>query len=233
MSQPAEHPTPSHFFTACSRGRPAKMASAPPTHSNEENISVMEMAPINRPPPTMQVAMNGVQNGGPMNPSNCRLAEDKQQAYRSWLLLLTSLTATVTFTVGLTPPGGFWAADDKTNGYVAGISVMRDKFSPRYLAFYYSNTTAFFTSLMIIAMLAKNQNSKNTNSEQPDVMKKHVLNGLVVLCFLSLGTSYVAGTWDSPSRVIYVVVVFVVNILYMLLPWFVSLIRRCIPSRKP
>ncbi|XP_037450418.1 uncharacterized protein LOC119320423 [Triticum dicoccoides] len=209
------------------------MASSPPTHSNGENISEIEIARVNHPPPTTQVAMNGVQNGVHTNPNNGRLAEDKQQAYRSWLLLLTSLTATVTFTVGLTPPGGFWAADDKTNGYVAGISVMRDKFPTRYLAFYYSNTTAFFTSLMIIAMLAKNQNSENTNSEQPDAMKKHVLNGLVVLCFLSLGTSYVAGTWDSPSRVIYVVAVFVVNISYMLLPWFVSLIRRCIRSRKP
>lgn len=166
----------------------------------------------------VQGAANGVRNVGPTNHDNDRLAGERQQDYRSWLLLLTSLAATVTFTVGLTPPGGFWAADDKTNGYVAGISVMRDKFPVRYLVFYYSNTTAFFTSLMIIAMLAKNNNTRNTNSERSNVVGKHVLNGLVVLCFLSLGTSYVAGTWDSPGRVIYVVAVFVVNILYMLLP---------------
>jgi hypothetical protein len=50
--------------------------------------------------------------------------EEKQKEFRSWLLLLSSLAATITFTAGLTPPGGFWSADDKANGYVAGTSVI-------------------------------------------------------------------------------------------------------------
>uniref|UniRef100_A0A8R7UYE7 PGG domain-containing protein n=1 Tax=Triticum urartu TaxID=4572 RepID=A0A8R7UYE7_TRIUA len=104
-------------------------------------------------------------------------------------MLLMSLVATVTFTAGLTPPGGFWAADDKSNGYVAGMSVMRSKSYRRYLNFYYSNTTAFFTSLMIIGMLAR-----NINNLQPTYLKSNIFKGVVVTRFMSLGCSYISGT---------------------------------------
>ncbi|KAF7081437.1 hypothetical protein CFC21_085377 [Triticum aestivum] len=105
------------------------------------------------------VAVDGLQSLVPANRSNEESAEKKHEAFCSWLMLLMSLVATVTFTAGLTPPGGFWAADDKSNGHVAGMSVMRSKSYRRYLNFYYSNTTAFFTSLMIIGMLARNINN--------------------------------------------------------------------------
>ncbi|KAM0855260.1 hypothetical protein ACQ4PT_049893 [Festuca glaucescens] len=107
------------------------------------------------------VAVDGLQNlvlqtNGHDNGS----ADKKQQNFRAWLMFLTSLVATVTYTAGLTPPGGFWAADDKANGYVAGTSVMSSKFHTRYLIFYYRNATAFISSLLVIGMLAKSINSK-------------------------------------------------------------------------
>jgi hypothetical protein len=138
-------------------------------------------------------------------------AEKKLEDFRAWLLLLTSLAATITFTAGFAPPGGFWGADDKGNGYVAGTSVMHSKFPVRYWLFHLSNTNAFFSSLMIIGMLAKNIYHK-----EPITMKNRALVLLVGLCFVSLGTSYISGTWVSFRGSMYSVVTFVGIISYML-----------------
>ncbi|KAF7086992.1 hypothetical protein CFC21_090220 [Triticum aestivum] len=142
-----------------------------------------------------------------------------QQDFRAWLLLLTSLVATVTFTAGLAPPGGFWDADDRANRHIAGTSIMRDKFPRMYLVFYYSNTTAFFASLMIIGMLAKNVYNKETV-----VLKNRFFVALVGLCFVTLGTSYITGTWVSPRGGVYNIVMFVVVICYMSMHWVLDFI---------
>jgi hypothetical protein len=138
-------------------------------------------------------------------------AEKKLEDFRAWLLLLTSLAATITFTAGFAPPGGFWGADDKAKGYIAGSSVMHSKFPIRYWLFHLSNTNAFFSSLMIIGMLAKNIYHK-----EPITMKNMALVLLVGLCFVSLGTSYISGTWVSFRGSMYSVVTFVGIISYML-----------------
>lgn len=166
--------------------------------------------------------MDGLQSLVPPSRGNDGSAEKKHEAFRSWLLLLMSLVATVTFTAGLTPPGGFWATDDKANGYVAGMSVMRSKFYWRYLAFYYSNTTAFFTSLMTIGMLAR-----NINNLRPTDLQSNIFKCTVVVCFLSLGCSYISGTWDgSPGGLTYPIGVFLLNIDYMfVLAWSLKLMQ--------
>uniref|UniRef100_N1R3M2 Uncharacterized protein n=1 Tax=Aegilops tauschii TaxID=37682 RepID=N1R3M2_AEGTA len=152
-------------------------------------------------------------------PDNSISEKKNQQDFRAWLLLLTSLVATVTFTAGLAPPGGFWDADDRANRHIAGTSIMRDKFPRMYLVFYYSNTTAFFTSLMIIGMLAKNVYNKETV-----VLKNRFFLALVGLCFVTLGTSYITGTWVSPRGGVYNIVMFVVVICYMSMHWVLDFI---------
>jgi hypothetical protein len=134
--------------------------------------------------------------------------------YMLWPLAPENTTCLflTTFTAGITPPGGFWAADDKANGYVAGTSVLRYKFHVRYAVFYYSNTTAFLTSMVVIGMLAKNKEITVRNSR--------ILGSFVVLCFSSLGTTYIAGTRTSVkfTRLTYVVIVLFLAIVgYMLL----------------
>ncbi|XBH65808.1 hypothetical protein VPH35_119318 [Triticum aestivum] len=111
------------------------------------------------------IAVDGLHNIVPVSG-----VEKKQEDFRSWVLLLTSLAATITFTAGLAPPGGFWAADDESNKVVAGTSVMHDKFPIRFAIFHFSNTTAFLSSLMIIGMLAKNIYHK-----EPITMKNNAL----------------------------------------------------------
>ncbi|KAM0867022.1 hypothetical protein ACQ4PT_042272 [Festuca glaucescens] len=106
------------------------------------------------------IAVTGLQNVVLSNHEVHGSTEKKLQDFRAWLRLIMSLAATVTFTAGLTPPGGFWAADDKEKGYVAGTSVMRDKFPTRYNIFETSNTSAFCLSLMIIGTLATKFDNK-------------------------------------------------------------------------
>lgn len=170
------------------------------------------------------VAVDGLQNVLPSN-HNCKESGEKnQQSFRAWLLLLASLAATITFTAGLAPPGGFW--DDNANGFRPGTPVMRDVFYLRYLLFYYCNTTAFFTSLMVIAMLAKNK--------EITVVNNKVFGILVGLCYLSLAGSYVAGMSVSVRQLIYAIALFSIISVYMTLQWIldtVASIRRGNPAR--
>uniref|UniRef100_A0ACD5VI73 Uncharacterized protein n=1 Tax=Avena sativa TaxID=4498 RepID=A0ACD5VI73_AVESA len=108
---------------------------------------------------------------------------EREADFRAWLLLLMSLTATVSYAAGFAPPGGVW--NDSADGHVAGTPVWRDRFAVRYLVFYYSNTAAFFSSLLVIAMLAKPNKSKR---------QRHIFYSIVVVCFMSLCCSYMAGT---------------------------------------
>uniref|UniRef100_A0A8I6YX47 PGG domain-containing protein n=1 Tax=Hordeum vulgare subsp. vulgare TaxID=112509 RepID=A0A8I6YX47_HORVV len=156
------------------------------------------------------VALDRLQNLMPASREGSISDEMKEQNFRSWLLLLTSLVATVTFTAGLTPPGGFWSTDDdKDKKYRAGDPVMLNKST--YSPFYTSNTMAFFTSLMIIASLAKNRNSKKIMTIP--------FTCLVATCFICLGSSYISGTWISGSnpmlQLLPPVVVLGLNIVYM------------------
>jgi hypothetical protein len=85
------------------------------------------------------------------NPSN---SESESKKFRGWLLTLATLTASVTYSSALNPPGGVWQADDAANGYIAGRPVLLDKFPRQYLAFYYCNITSFGASVTIIALLS-------------------------------------------------------------------------------
>ncbi|KAM3245284.1 hypothetical protein ACQJBY_056541 [Aegilops geniculata] len=165
----------------------------------------------------LAVAVDGVQSLMPANGDGSESYEKREHHFRSWLLLLTSLVATVTFTAGITPPGGFWA--DDSNGHVAGTPIMRDKFRRRYFYFQYFNTCAFFTSLMIIASLARNRNSKKIMTIP--------FACLVGICFVCLGSSFITGTWNSnrsPLQLATVVFILALNIVYLM---FHQITEKC------
>lgn len=169
------------------------------------------------------VAVDGLQNLVPKNHAYNGSEEKQPHDFRAWLLLITSLVTTITFTAGLTPPGGFWANDDKEAGYIAGTSVMSDKFPRRYRAFDYCNTTAFSSSLIIIAILAKNMKNNEFTIKNG---KGHIFLALVGLCFLSLEGSYIAGTWISLNRAFYTLFMFFMVKVYIIMFLGVSLFRQ-------
>jgi hypothetical protein len=70
------------------------------------------------------------------------------------LLLLAILVATITYQVGLTPPGGIWVTkDDRWLGRHAGDAVLLDSYPQRFKAFFYCNTASFMASMALILLL--------------------------------------------------------------------------------
>uniref|UniRef100_A0A0A9AQY6 PGG domain-containing protein n=1 Tax=Arundo donax TaxID=35708 RepID=A0A0A9AQY6_ARUDO len=89
-----------------------------------------------------QGASSNMQNGtsGSMN-----------KGLREYLMLLGVLAASVTYQSGLKPPGGMWQEDK--SGHVAGDSILHDINKRRYLTFFYSNSTSFMASIVVIVLL--------------------------------------------------------------------------------
>ncbi|CAL4990096.1 unnamed protein product [Urochloa decumbens] len=74
--------------------------------------------------------------------------DDMMQQY---LMLVGILGASVTYLTGLKPPGGMWKDDG--NGHSAGNPVLHDINKHRYNAFFYSNSTAFVASIVVMTLL--------------------------------------------------------------------------------
>lgn len=78
-------------------------------------------------------------------------------------MVLATLTASITWTAALNPPGGFWQDDDAAKGYVAGSSVFRAKNRGTYTLFAFFNTASFMSSLSLLVLLSINWLFRRTN----------------------------------------------------------------------
>uniref|UniRef100_A0A8R7QXK1 PGG domain-containing protein n=1 Tax=Triticum urartu TaxID=4572 RepID=A0A8R7QXK1_TRIUA len=109
------------------------------------------------------------------------------------------LAASVTYQTGLKPPGGLWQ-DNNNNGHTGGNSILHDIDKGRYRAFFYSNSTSFMASIVVIVLLLP----RNSNNWPLWPMHTAILLDMVGL----LG-AYAAGStreWEMSRNVIALVI---------------------------
>jgi hypothetical protein len=131
--------------------------------------------------------------------------EKKNHAKRKYLMLVAILVASVTYQAGLSPPGGAWQSD--SGWYSAGNPIMHDNRRPRYLAFFYSNSTSFVASIVVIVLLL------------PQWLNKEwwfkVMNMTIFLDLLALLAAYAAGSNRGLKTSMYVVALITAVLAYV------------------
>ncbi|CAN6197968.1 unnamed protein product [Urochloa humidicola] len=137
-------------------------------------------------------------------PADAHRRKWTNEVMRAWMTVLATIAASVTFQAGLSPPGGFWQADDN-QGHRAGDPVLRDQHWWRYQVFSFMNATAFVTSLTIIVFLASERYYHT-------VAKLLVLFLILFVDLISLIGAYIAGSTGYVSAV-YVIVITVISFL--------------------
>uniref|UniRef100_A0ACD5U5Z8 Uncharacterized protein n=1 Tax=Avena sativa TaxID=4498 RepID=A0ACD5U5Z8_AVESA len=117
------------------------------------------------------------------------------------LLVFAFFAATVTYTAGLNPPGGFWP--DSNDGHRAGDPVLQDFYHwLRFMAFYVCNSAAFAVSLVAVMLLT----TMNSDPD-PEEDKGHhlpVAYWFVLVALLGLFFAYVFGSSTKTGSTIYV-----------------------------
>ena len=108
---------------------------------------------------------------------------------RKVLMLLAIFATTITYTAGLSPPGGFWP--ETQDGHRAGDPAMQERHRGRFLVFFVLNTLAFVASVGVIMLLLTNQfNEKFYNK----FLYLHLQYVCIGVALVSLAGAYAAGT---------------------------------------
>ncbi|KAJ1259043.1 hypothetical protein BS78_10G123100 [Paspalum vaginatum] len=143
---------------------------------------------------------SGEAHQGQMPEAQTEHSEAEEKNMREYLMLLGVLAASVTYQTGLKPPGGLW--QDNSNGHSAGSSILHYINKRRFHAFFYSNSTSFMASIVVIFLLL------------PWTLHKHRLplwpmQTAILLDMLGLLGAYAAGSnrdWETSKNVIYLVI---------------------------
>jgi len=138
--------------------------------------------------------------------------EEKKKEY---LMLLGVLAASVAYQSGLKPPGGLWQDNkDGPDGHSASNSILHDIDKSRYHAFFYSNSTSFMASIVIIVLLLPLH----------DELPLRPLHMAILLDLVGLLVAYAAGStrdWEMSRNVIALVIPLLVYIAsYAVYTWY-------------
>ncbi|VAH84782.1 unnamed protein product [Triticum turgidum subsp. durum] len=148
---------------------------------------------------------------------------DKLDKRRDMLLLLAILAATLTYQAGLTPPGGFWSADDKF-GHHAGFPVFLDNYPRRYSAFFYCNAASFMASVTLIVLLV------NPTLYKPGI-RCYALYVCTVVGMFGLMGAYAAGSSRHLRTSIYVFILVAAVLAFLTIQVVISYKGR--PTSAP
>ncbi|CAL4985329.1 unnamed protein product [Urochloa decumbens] len=144
-------------------------------------------------------------------------------ANRKYLMLLGILVASVTYQAGLGPPGGTWQSSG--GGREAGDPVLHDNRRPRYLGFFYSNSTSFMASIVVILLLLVPQQlyEKETRLRSRWLV---VMNTTIVLDLLGLLGAYAAGSSRGWKTSVYVFALVIAVLAYNAIHLVLSFISK-------
>ncbi|KAI4973876.1 hypothetical protein ZWY2020_041657 [Hordeum vulgare] len=141
----------------------------------------------------------------------------KFERWRQFLLQLAIFVATVTYQIGLNPPGGFWPESKHEGSLVAGDPVLLDHYGVRYQVFFYCNATGFMASVTVILLLVNQKLYKQG-------IRSNALRVCVTVRLLGLMGAYAAGSCRQLRTSIYVfaLVAAVVVFLFLQILLFLS-----------
>ncbi|KAF7081077.1 hypothetical protein CFC21_085051 [Triticum aestivum] len=148
--------------------------------------------------------------------------ERKKHARRKYLMLLGILVASVAYQAGLKPPGGAWQSNN--DGYEAGNPVMHDNRRPRYLAFFYSNSISFMSSIVVIIMLLPQWLPKEKGEWEKWSLR--VMNWTIRLDLFALLVAYAAGSSRGWKTSVYVGTLIIAVLGYFAIHMMLSYIVR-------
>jgi hypothetical protein len=120
--------------------------------------------------------------------------KEEDDMMQEYLMLVGILGASVTYLTGLKPPGGMWK--DGGGGHSAGNPVLYDTNRRRYNAFFYSNSTAFMASIVVMGLLLSRmrmmrQRNKDGDSHRLPLWPMHAA---MFLGMTALLVAYAAGS---------------------------------------
>ncbi|KAK3129001.1 hypothetical protein QOZ80_6BG0469910 [Eleusine coracana subsp. coracana] len=153
----------------------------------------------------MSLALDGQNQSGTGSVNTVDDVNDDIRKLRTYLLLLGILASTITYQAGLNPPGGFWI--DNEDGHLAGDPILEVTNPKRYSTFFYSNSTAFVSSLIIITLL---QSQLITIG----AMKRYVLQTAMILDLLGIMGAYASGSSRTLSTSLYVIILVILVFSY-------------------
>ncbi|KAF7108054.1 hypothetical protein CFC21_112672 [Triticum aestivum] len=134
----------------------------------------------------------------------------KIERRRKVLMLFAIFSATVTYTAGLNPPGGFFLVTQ--NGHRAGDPVLQDGHSRRFMAFFIFNTAAFIASLVAVMRLTTIRSELEMDTVD---QWQHVPYGFVLVALFSLCGAYAVGSCRSTTSTIYLGVLVLLLVVYI------------------
>ncbi|XP_037457288.1 uncharacterized protein LOC119328405 [Triticum dicoccoides] len=123
--------------------------------------------------------------------------DNRLKKAHSLVLLLATLATTITYQAGMNPPGGFWP--DNRDGHKGGDPVLVTTHARRYRVFFYCNSVALVTSVVVIVMVL----SKHVTSSV--VHKRHALEAAMILDLLSLMAAYAVGCCRDVTTSLHVI----------------------------